>query len=274
MSRGAPATQACRFLSREGSRRAEVDPRALDLFDVGPAPPRRRRRRSTDQEDWAGIFTLNRKPSSAELTLLVALHHGLAHEVVAAVAERQRPVVDVGVDLTDLGHLVLHLEQIGEVGGDLELDVQLDRLLAVVLDLDRLLEAGGDAALPHHRQVGIDIDRSRRHRLEELDLEVGLLVDRQRLRSDAADREDPARQKARVLHEQAMGLGRRGVEVAPPIADDEGAAIEDADGVQAHDRPPLSTSAAKGDATCKPSITRVPKPRSPARRAWRRIEAM
>jgi hypothetical protein len=54
----------------------------------------------------------------------------------------------------------------------------------------------------HHRQVRVDVDRPGRHRLEELHLEVGLLVDGQRLGPDAADGEDPAGEEARVLQEQ------------------------------------------------------------------------
>jgi hypothetical protein len=161
--------------------------------------------------------------------------HRLPLVGLAAVAEDQLAAVDAAVALALLLQLVLHLEQIGEVGVRLDLHLQVQRLLVVVDEGDLLVEAAVDLALADHRQVRVDVDGAGGQRREELHLVVGQIVRRQQLGADAVDGEDPARQEAGVVEEEPMVLGGRGLEVAARIADHEGVALEDGDGVERHD---------------------------------------
>jgi hypothetical protein len=133
-----------------GIHEGSCHPRALHVLDVRP-PPARRDVEAHRPRRLRGDLHLERESVLPNLALLVALDDRFAHEILAPVAERERAAVHVAVELADLRQLVLHLEQIGEVGGDVELDLDLDGLLAVIFDLDRLLEAGRYATPPHHR---------------------------------------------------------------------------------------------------------------------------
>src|SRR6185312_8084435 len=152
-----------------------------------------------------------------------------------------------------LGQLVLHLEQVGEVGARLQTNVQLHGLLVVVDDLDLFLKAVADGAPSDHRQGRVDVDRASGQGQKELHAVIGLVVDGQQGGADAVDGQHPARQKPRVVQEQAVRLRRGGVQVAPPIADDEGVAVENVDRLERHDQPPFCAAATA--LACSPRMT-------------------
>ena len=127
-----------------------------------------------------------------ELGRLVRGDHGLPFEVLAAVPEDELVIRHLAVQLALLLQLVLHLEEVGEVGARLEADLELHRLPGVVGEREVLGEALAHRPPSQHGEVRIDVDGARGDRGEELDLEVGHVVDRERLRPQAVHGEDPA----------------------------------------------------------------------------------
>src|SRR5262249_32717146 len=121
---------------------------------------------------------------------------------------------------------VLHCEDVREVGADVELDVELDALHALVLDRERVLHAVADEALaPDREDVGRQAVRQRVAH-EERGREVLDLVRGQQQRSLPVDRQLEHREEARVRREQAFDVP---VQVAQPVANAEGRAFEDSE---------------------------------------------
>ena len=87
------------------------------------------------------------------------------------------------------------------------------------------------AAHDRARRLVVGPDRGRQ---EELGVEVRALVEAQQLQRRLADAQDPARDEARVLGEEAVLATLVGADVAEAIADDEGAAVQDAEGALRH----------------------------------------
>ena len=71
-------------------------------------------------------------------------------------------------------------------------------------------------------------------RQEELGVEVRALIEAQQLQRRRADAQDPARDEARVLGEEAVLAPLVGAHVAEAVADDERAAVQDAEGALRH----------------------------------------
>jgi hypothetical protein len=148
-------------------------------------------------------------------------------ELSTACARRVRPLLPQGV---------LDLEEVGEIGGRLDADVQRDALVGVVEDGQVLVEAVRDRALADHRELRVDVDRSRAWNEEEACLEVLQVVDRQRTEPLAVDRENPLGQEARVEREEPRRIGERRLDVPGLVAHDERVAVEDLHDAVAHPR--------------------------------------
>ena len=130
---------------------------------------------------------------------------------------------------------VLDLEQVGEIAGGLHADLEIDSLLVVVEERELLVEAVAHGPLADHRQLGVDVDGARARDEEEARLEVLQVVGGERVQALAVDGEHPHREEARVEREQPGGVGERGLDVAPRVADHERIALEDLDEIVAHD---------------------------------------
>ena len=107
-------------------------------------------------------------------------------------------------------------------------------LLVVVEDRELLVEASADRPLADDRRLGVDVDGPGARHQEEPGLEVLQVVHRQRVEPLAVDREHPPGEEPRVEREQAGRIGRRRLDVAGFVADDERVAVEDLD-LGAHD---------------------------------------
>ena len=118
----------------------------------------------------------------------------------------------------------LHRHDVREVGGELEADLELDRLHAPVLDHDHLLHALADeaAALDQERVLG----EAARERVAQVEggREVLDLPRREQRRPLAVDREPEPREEARVLREEPAGVA---VQVAGLVRHAEGRPFED-----------------------------------------------
>ena len=104
--------------------------------------------------------------------------------------------------------VLLDREDVSEVGPDLERELELDGMRCVVLDDDVLLHAVADEPVPPDREhVLLEAARDRVAEVERC-REVLDLVGGEPERSLAVDREDPAREEARVVGEEAHhGVG-------------------------------------------------------------------
>ena len=112
----------------------------------------------------------------------------------------------------------LDREDVGEVGGKLEREHCIHLALGAVRHGDRLLETASDEELAPHLQPG------RPAQVEHADVRR-TLFERDRLTPLAVNRQDRARQEARVGREEP-GRRRIGAEVAPLVADDERGTVE------------------------------------------------
>ena len=197
--------------------------------------------RSVVQEPCGSTVTVNVRPCSSIGGGLRGRDRGLAPERLALVAEDQRPAVDTGVVGAQLRERVLDLEQVGEVGCGLDPDRQVGRLGAVAEDRQLLVEPEADGALADDRQLGVDVHGARRRDEEEAGLEVLEVVGGQGVQPQVVDRQDPRRQEAHVVREQAGRIGLRRLDVAALVAHDERVAIQDPDEGRNHRlAPPLA----------------------------------
>ena len=171
----------------------------------------------------------------------------LALERLALVAEDELAVVDPRVVRAHLGQGVLDLEQVGEVARGLEADGEVGRLVAVADDRQLLVEAVADRPLADDRELGVDVDGAGRGNQEEACLEVLEIVGREGVQPDVVDRQDPRREEAGVVREQAGWIGLRSLDVAALVADDERVAVEDPDEGRRHrSAPPLADGSIAG----------------------------
>ena len=125
--------------------------------------------------------------------------------------------------ITEREVVVLDGEDVREVARDLELEVELDRLHALVLDRERVLHPVADEAFaPNRERVVVEISD---HRIphEERGREVLDLVRREKQGPLAVDCQTKPRQEARVFGEETFTLC---LEVAELVADAEGRALE------------------------------------------------
>jgi hypothetical protein len=106
----------------------------------------------------------------------------------------------------------------------------------VVQDRQLLVEAVSDRASPDDGELRVDVHRPGSRYEEEAGLEILQVVDRERVQALAVDRQDPAREEARVVGEEAGRIGQRGLDVTPRVGHDEGVAVEDLDEVVVHVR--------------------------------------
>ena len=120
--------------------------------------------------------------------------------------------------------VVLDRKDVREVRGDLELEIELDRLHALVLDGERVLHPFTDEALAPDREHVLLETTCERVAHEERGGEVLDLVRREQQRALAVDGEPEAREEPRVLGEEALALV---VEVTDLVADAERRAFED-----------------------------------------------
>ena len=183
---------------------------------------------------------LERQPALLGLGL-VGGDEGLAHEVLSPIAQHEAAVADLAVQLALLLQRVLHLEDVREIGVRGEVQANPDGLGRVVQHDQVLVDAVADRALANHRELGVLVDRPRGRVEEELRREVIDVVRGQHLERTPLDRQDPSRQESGVAMEQPVGLIGPGVDVSPPVTDDEGASIQDADRVARHRNPPAWT---------------------------------
>ena len=164
---------------------------------------------------------------------------GLAPEGLALVAEMELAVLDPRVVGPELLERVLDLEQVREVAGGVDPDLEVDGLVLMVEDRQLLVEAVAHGPLADDRQLGVDVDRAGPGHEEEARLEVLEVVDRERVELLPVDRQHPAREEPRVEREESRRFGRRRLDVTALVADDEGVAVEDPDDlVQPSSAPP------------------------------------
>ena len=119
---------------------------------------------------------------------------------------------------------VLDGEDVGEVAGELELEVEFDPLHALVLHCEGVLHPIADEALAPNREHVRAEPAGERVAHEERRGEVLDLVRGEQQRTLAVDGELERREEARVLREEALDLA---VQVAQLVADAEGRAFED-----------------------------------------------
>src|SRR5262245_31906655 len=181
-------------------------------------------------------FQVECQPVRIHLGPLAARDQGRALVRSALVAKPQRAFHGAARVAALLLEGVLDLEQVGEVAGGLDPHAQPNRLVAVVEDRQRLAKTGGNRPLPDHRELRVDVDRPYPWDEEEARLEVLQVVDRERVQPFAVDGQDPLREEARVIREQARGVGQRRLDVAAVVADDERVAVEHLDELVAHRR--------------------------------------
>ena len=103
---------------------------------------------------------------------------------------------------------VLHLEKVGEVAARLDAHREVRGLVGVVQDRQLLVEPVRDRASPDDRELRVDVHRPRSRHEEEAGLEVLQVVDRERVQALAVDRQDPAREEARVVGEETGRVGQ------------------------------------------------------------------
>jgi hypothetical protein len=158
---------------------------------------------------------------------------------------------------------ILDLEQVGEVAGRVDADLEAYRLALVVQDPELLVEAVGHLALADNRQLGVDVDGAGGRHQEEASPEILQVVGGQGLQALIVDRQRPAGQEASVEREKAGRIGQRRLDVTAIVADHEGVALEDLDQVVAHD-------ALRSAMTCWELIgsTRPVEPGGPGRQRW------
>ena len=204
---------------------------------------------------------------------------GLALEGLALVGQMELAVLDPRCVGAQLLERVLDLEQVGEVAGGVDPDLQVDGLVLMVEDRQLLVEAIAHRPLADDRQLGVDVDRPGPGHEEEARLEVLEVVDRQRVEPLAVDRQHPARQEPRVEREESRRLGGRCLDVAALVADDERVAVEDPDDLASH-RQPLRLPMVRADDVIfrrvgagKSRWKRTSSAGSPSRRIWPRSVA-
>ena len=105
--------------------------------------------------------------------------------------------------------------------------------MEVVGDRDILHPHVVDEAMAHDRARRLVVWRDR-GRQEELDVEVCALMETQQLQRRLSDAEDPARDEARVLGEEAMLAISISADIAKAIADHEGASVQHTHGALIH----------------------------------------
>src|SRR5439155_3919221 len=129
---------------------------------------------------------------------------------------------------------VLHLEQIREIGGRVDPDGEIDRLLVVVEELQLLVEAVADGTLADDGRIRVDVNGASSRYEEEVGLEVVEVVSGKRIQPVPVHGENPLGEKAGVEREQPRRIARRCLDVPGPIADDERVAVEDLDDAVRH----------------------------------------
>ena len=108
-----------------------------------------------------------------------------------------------GVRVSEREVVLLDGEDVREVGADLERELELDGMRCVVHDDDVLLHAVADEAVaPDREHVLLEAACDRVPEIEGGRVVLDL-VGRELERPLAVDREDPAREKARVVREEA-----------------------------------------------------------------------
>ena len=156
-----------------------------------------------------------------------------------AVREDQRPVgaalrrVDrrqrLVCRLSETGLEALDDEDVGEIGRELQPELDLDPAMAVVLDDDPLLHAVADEALPlDHELVRPQAGGQRVSQHERGEVRRGVVV-REGIEARAAECQHRAREEAGVGGEEA-GRGGEAVDVPALVADAEGRTVEDREG--------------------------------------------
>ena len=153
--------------------------------------------------------------------------HDRALEAPVLVGQHERAVVVVKRDLARRHDAVLDLEQVGEVGVDLHRHAQLADGVAVVGDGDLLHPHVVDEP-PAHDRAGRGIVGAHAGREEEAGGVVRVLVEAEQLQRRRVDAQDPARDEAGVLREEAVLAPLVGAHVAEAVADEERAAVQDA----------------------------------------------
>ena len=123
--------------------------------------------------------------------------------------------------------VLLDGEDVREVGADLERELELDGMLRVVHDDDVLLHAVADEAVAPDREHVLLEPAGDGVPEEEGGRVVLDLVRRELERPLAVDREDPAREKARVVREEAH---HRVDDVSALVRDAERRAFQDREG--------------------------------------------
>ena len=158
------------------------------------------------------------------------------HVSVSAVLQQQLPVVAVVVDrderrqrlraqrVAEREVVLLDREDVGEVGAELERELERDRLERLVLDGDVVLHPDADEAVARDRELVLLESVRERVAHVEGGREVLDLVGREDERALAVDGQQQQREEARVLGKQAAGLE---VDVSALVADAEGRAFED-----------------------------------------------
>ena len=160
--------------------RARLRPRSYFGRAYVPAAPAAEvtTSRSVVHSPCGSIRTLKVRPRSSTLGRRRGGDRRLALEGLALVAEHELAVLDPRVVGPVLLERVLDLEQVGEVAGCLDADLEVDGLALVVEDRELLVEAVAHGPLADDRQLGVDVDRARPGHQEEARLEVLEVVDR------------------------------------------------------------------------------------------------
>ena len=171
---------------------------------------------------------------------------GLALEGFALVGQVELAVLHPRCVGAELLERVLDLEQVGEIAGSVDPDLEVDGLVLMVEDRQLLVEAIAHRPLADDRQLGVDVDRPGPGHEEEARLEVLEVVDRQRVESLAVDRQHPARDEPHVEREESRRFGRRCLDVTALVTDDERVAVEDPDDLASH-RQPLRLPTVRAD---------------------------
>ena len=235
--RGAAGCCSCHVASDSPhvvALRAEA---ALDRDRVQPrlrrARGRRRRAAASARAAPSSSWNSTRGPSIAarlreeHLRLRAAVRRLLEHELVRGRVEagrrrrRQRPR-RLGVAEREV--VLLDGDDVREVGADLELELERERLGALVAEDQVILHPLADEALARDRERVLGEPRNDRVAEVEGGGEVLDLPRREQERARAVDAQLEPREKARVLGEEPARLA---VEVADLVADAERRALED-----------------------------------------------
>src|SRR5262249_45068080 len=127
--------------------------------------------------------------------------------------------------MAEAGLEILDDEDVGEVGGQLQPELDLDAAMAEVLDDDPLLHTIADEPLPLDDElVRLEAAGERVPQHERGEVRRRVLV-REGIESRAAERQHGAREEARVGGEEAGGGGET-VDVAALVADAKGRPVE------------------------------------------------